>query len=115
MQKIEISKLSNIICQNGKEDLREINLAIDEINEILELEEVRENQIKTKLKELSKPTSIAKLENHLREIKNNLECLNLFSQMLNSKKIIALNELKKELDISEKIDFSKATPLARFF
>jgi DNA-binding transcriptional MerR regulator len=115
MQKIEVSKLSKIIARNGKEDIREINLAIKEINEILELEEVRKTQIKNKLKEVSIPTSIAKLENHLREIKNNLECLNLFSKILNSKKIIALNELKNELDISEKIDFSKATPLARFF
>jgi len=105
MQKIEVSKLSKVIENKEKEDLREINFAIEEINQILKLEKVRETQIKHKLNEVFKPNTISTLKTHLVNIQKNIEHLNIFLLMLKS---------KIQIEVSEKIDFSKATSISKF-
>jgi len=105
MQKIEVSKLSKVIANKEENDLKEINFAINEINQILQLERLRETQIKHKLNEVFKPSSISTLKTHLVNIQKNIEHLNIFLLMLKS---------KIQIEVSEKIDFSKATPISKF-
>ncbi len=105
MQKIEISKLSKVIANKEENNLREVNSAIEKINQILKLERVRETQIKYKLNEVSKPNTINTLKIHLVNIQKNIEHLNVFLLILKS---------KMKIEVSEKIDFSKATSLSKF-
>lgn len=106
MKNITISDISYLIQSTENCDLNKVNSAIYEISKILEIENIRASQIKTEIKKSSTPTLIFNLQNHLEQIRENIQILNIFIKILFTKKS-AMTSLKISYkDIKEKIDFN---------
>lgn len=78
MKNITITDISYLIQSTENCDLNKVNLAISEISQMLETENVRVSQIKAEIEKSSTPTVIAKLQNHLEQIEDNIQILNIF-------------------------------------
>lgn len=106
MKNITITDISYLIQSTENCDLHKINLAISQISEMLKTENVRASQIRVEIEKSLTPTAITKLQNHLVQLQENIQILNIFIKILFSKKTTTSSSKISYKNIKEKIDFN---------